>query len=206
MSDESDRTFISGIANPSKYGWPLRACNGNPPDPERIARASALLARKPFYIDDDGFECEIIAAAVHPDQKRIVFVESRAKEDQGFVDITIKIHFVVLGGQQTAVDIESYNPFSGCDVGLLDWIDDHVALLVYREKHDTFVYRIGDVWPPEFAKIDDRWQIKGDVLSFMAYKADTVKRLRIPSLKPMPDIPVAEAESLGQVPPDPYAS
>jgi hypothetical protein len=205
VTNESDRTFIAGNRNPWKYGWSLRACNGDAPDPALLSHAAALLGREPFFTDAAGFECEIIAAAVHPDERRIVYVESRAKERRGFVDITIKIHYVNSDGHDKAVDIESYNPFFGCDVGLIEWFSDQLALLVYQEKHSTFVYRIGDGWPPQFAKIDDRWQIKDDILSFMAYRADTVQRLRVPSLEPIPDVPVAEAESLGQVPPDPYA-
>ncbi len=149
MSDEEDRTFIAGNANPAKYGWSLRACNGDEPNPEEIARAARLLDREPFFTDEAGFECEIIAAAVHPDGKRLVYVESRAKEGKQFVDIAIKIHYVDVDGRNNAIDIESYNPFFGCDVGLIDWFNDQVTILVYREKHWTFVYRVGDKWPPE---------------------------------------------------------
>ena len=88
---------------------------------------------------------------------------------------------------------------------VVEWINDDVAFLIYREKHWTFVYRIGDQWPPQFEKIEDRWQINDDVLSYMEYKADVIKRLRIPSLEPMADLSIAEAESVGCLPPDPYA-
>ena len=74
-----------------------------------------------------------------------------------------------------------------------------------QQKHWTFVYRIGDMWPPQFEKIDERWSIKDDVLSFMAYKADVVQRLQIPSLEPLADVPVSEAEADGSLPPNPYA-
>ena len=205
MSDEMNRTFIGGHPNPSKFGWSLRACNSQNPDPEQIVLAASLLGRDPFFEDDTGFECEIIAAAVHPNGKRIVYVESRAKEGAQFVDIAIKIHYVDGDGHDRAVDIESYNPFFGCDVGLIEWFNDEVALLVYREKHWTFVYRIGDKWPPKFKKIEDRWQIKDTVLSYMEYKKDNVHRLSMPSLDTLLEISTTEADSLGQLPPDPYA-
>ncbi len=38
-----------------------------------------------------------------------------------------------------------------------------------------------------------------------AYNADVVHRLQIPSLEPLADIPVSEAEADGSLPPDPYA-
>ncbi|MCA9006518.1 MAG: hypothetical protein KDA70_14700 [Planctomycetaceae bacterium] len=88
-----------------------------------------------------------------------MYIESQAKQGKQFVEISIKIHFVNASGRDSVVDIESYNPFFGCDVGRLEWHDENVALLVYREKHWTFIYRIGDQWPPQYAKLADRWQI-----------------------------------------------
>src|SRR5262249_19139502 len=137
---------------------PLVACNGDQPNPEEISRAAAILSRDPFYTDHNGFDCEIIAATINADLRRFVYVESRAKKGPQFVNVTIKIHFVDSHGSDFAVDIESYNPFFGCDVRFIGWINNDVALLIYREKHHAFVYRVGDAWPPVFAKIDDRWQ------------------------------------------------
>ncbi len=185
----------------------LRASNGDAPDPEAIKQAASILGREPFCVDRRGYECDLIAAAVHSPTNRVVYVESRAKKRwwSSMVDIAIKIHYVDANGKSASVDIESYNPFFGCDVGLIEWINDDVALLVYSEKHWTFVYRIGDTWPPQFVKIEERWSIKDDVLSFMAYNADFVQRLQIPSLKPLASVPVCEAETDGSLPPDPYA-
>jgi hypothetical protein len=93
MTDETERTFIAGNPNPKRFGWSLRACNSQQLDVAQIAKASTLLGRDAFLVDESGYECEIIAAAVHPDEKRIVYVESRAKEIGDFVDIAIKIGF-----------------------------------------------------------------------------------------------------------------
>lgn len=206
MSD-SDRTFNGGNRNSYKYGMSLRASNGDARDPKTIERAASILGRDPFYVDRRGYECELIAAAVQSPSNRVVYVESRAKKRwwSSMVDITIKIHYVDANGKSASVDIESYNPFFGCDVGMIEWINDDVALLIYSEKHWTFVYRIGDTWPPHFAKIDERWSIKDDVLSFLAYNGDVVQRLQIPSLKPLGSVPISEAETDGSLPPDPYA-
>lgn len=206
MSD-SDQTFNGGSRKPHKYGISLRASNGDAPDPKTIESAASLLGRDPCYVDRYGYKCELIAAAVQSPSNRVVYVESRAKKPwwSSMVDITIKIHYVDANGKSTSVDIESYNPFFGCDVGMIEWINDNVALLIYTEKHWTFVYRIGDTWPPQFAKIDERWSIKDDVLSFMAYNADVVQRLQIPSLKPLGSVPISEADADGSLPPDPYA-
>lgn len=206
--NDSDRTFIRGNRNALKYGMSLRASNGDAPNPEAIEWAASILERETFFVDKRGYECELIAATVHSPTNRVVYVESRAKKRwwSSMVDITIKIHYVDANGKSASVDIQSYNPFFGCDVGMMEWINDDVALLIYSEKHWTFVYRIGDIWPPQFAKIDERWSIKDDVLSFVAYKAEIVQRLQIPSLKPLASIAVSEAEANGSLPPDPNAS
>lgn len=205
LSDQDDRTFMEERPSPDRFRWSVRTCNGNSPDCEQIASAAALLGREAYFKDDLGFECEILAAAVHSDAERLVYVESRAKEIGQFVDIHIKIHYVDPDGREQSVDIRSYNPYFGCDVGLIEWFDDRLALLIYREKHRTYVYRIGDSWPPEFRKIEDRWQIQDSILSFMGYNEATVRRMHVPSFEVLPEVSVAEAEALGQLPPDPYA-
>ncbi len=133
---DSDRTFSGGNRNPYRYGMSLRASNGDAPDPETIKRAASILERDPFYVDRRGYECELIAAAVQSPSNRMVYVESRAKKRwwSSMVDITIKIHYVDSNGKSASIDIESYNPFFGCDVGMIEWINDDVALLIYTEK------------------------------------------------------------------------
>jgi hypothetical protein len=203
---KSERAIPFRQPNPWKFGGiPLRYTSGTVPSPERIAQAASLLAREPTCVDSQGFECEILAATVHRDGRRIVYVESRAKERPQYVDITIKIHYVDSAGKASSVDIESYNPFFGCDVGFLEWFNDDVALLIYTEKHWTFAYRIGDRWPPAFVKIEERWQVRDNVLSYMSHKAEIVKRLQLPGFETLPDLPIADAEATGQLPPDPYA-
>lgn len=201
-----DRTFIGGNRNPHKFGLSLRESSGTGADPEMIPKTAKLLRREPFFVDSSGYENEIIAASVHPSGNRIVYVESRAKELAQSVDIAIKIHLTDSSGHNESVDIESYNPFFGCDVGLLEWFDDELALLIYTEKHWTFAYRLGDCWPPQFAKIEERWMILGATLYYMGYKAESVQRLDVPSLTLLTPLSLEDAESRGCVPPDPYAS
>lgn len=67
------------------------------------------------------------------------------------------------------MDIESYNPFFGCDVRFFERIGETVVL-IYREKHWTFACRFGDVWPPGFVRVDDYWLIHGSQLACLGYK------------------------------------
>lgn len=161
----SDRLFIAGNPNPDEFGQPLRSCAGDAPNPMSIVKAAELLGRSPYYVDASGYECEIIAAAIRP-SSAVAYVESRAK-GAGFnrdglagrqIDVSIKIHFDDLAGGHQAVDIESYNPFFGCDVRFLKWYG-RSALLIYCEKHWTFACEVGLVWPPTFFKIEERWAI-----------------------------------------------
>jgi hypothetical protein len=154
-------------------------------------------------VDADGYQCELIGAAAGPDGQ-LAFVESRAKDvganpygaNQRHIDITIRVHLVDSTGERRWADIESYNPFFGCDVRFFEWVGP-TAVLIYREKHSTFACRLGDVWPPRFVKIEDRWVINGDMLGFIGYKEKTVRRLRFPDLQPMEPISVAEAKRVG---------
>jgi hypothetical protein len=129
-------------------------------------------------------------------------VESRAKElSGGFVDVSIRIHLVAGPDRDDSVDIESYNPFFGCDVRLLEWID-RAAILIYREKHDTYACTFGDVWPPKFVQIEDRWIVKDGVLGCIGYMEKEVRRLSYPGLDDLEPISVEEAERVGLLPPD----
>jgi hypothetical protein len=201
------RTFIRGNRNPNTYGYSLRASCGDEPDPEVIAQAATLLGRESFFVDRRGYECEIIAAAIQPKLGHVAYVESRAKKKwwSSVVDIAIKIHLRDTDGTDRSIDIQSYNPFFGCDVRFFDWYDD-VSLLIYREKHDTYACRFGITeWPPRFVEIEDRWLIRESVLAYIGYKQEMVRRLRIPDLVGLEPLDMSEAEGLGLLPPDPYA-
>lgn len=195
--DDADRLFAQGRANPRRFGWPIRSSAGEPPNPERIGEAAHLLGRPVFFIEADGYECEIIGAATNTSGD-IAFVESRAK-DVGHIDVSIRIHLVEKSGGHRSADIESYNPFFGCDVRFFEWIG-RTAVLIYREKHWTFACRFGDIWPPQFVKIEDNWVINGNILGYVGYKEEVVRRLSFPELDVLEAIPAAEAARVGLLP------
>jgi hypothetical protein len=204
--EDADRLFARGRANPLKFGWPIRSSAGEPPDPERIADVARLLDRPVSFVDDDGYERELIGAAAGPDG-RIAFVESRAKDvgfnrygaNQRHIDISIRVHLVDPTAGRRSADIESYNPFFGCDVRFFEWVG-RTTVLIYREKHWTFACRLGDVWPPQFVKIEDDWVINNDTLGYIGYKEEAVRRLRFPELEPLQPMSVAEAKQVGLYP------
>lgn len=204
--DDAERLFAHGMANPMKFGRPIRSSAGESPDPKRIGEAAVLLGRPVFFVDSDGSECEIIGGATSSSGD-IAYVESRAK-DVGFnryganqrkIDISIRVHLVPKSGEQRSAEIESYNPFFGCDVRFFEWID-HTAVLIYREKHWTFACRFGEIWPPRFVKIEDKWVINDNILGFIGYKEEVVRRLSFPQLDVLEAIPAAQATLLGLLP------
>jgi len=204
--DDTSRLFIRGRAIVEKYGLPLRASAGKAPDDKPIEAAATQLGRPVFFIDEDGYECEIIAAVTNVTGD-IAYVESRAK-DVGFnrygahqrqIDISIRVHHRDRSGVDRAAEIESYNPFFGCDVRLFEWVGES-AVLIYREKHWTYACRFGDVWPPRFVKIEDRWIVNNGILAFIGYKKAMVGRLTFPMLDDLDPIPVAQAAEVGLLP------
>jgi hypothetical protein len=204
--DEADRLFAHGLANPMKYGLPIRSSAGEPPDPKRIQEAADLLGRPVFFVDTDGYECEIIGAATSSSDD-IAYVESRAR-DAGFhphganqreIDISIRVHLIAKSGEHRSADIESYNSFFGCDVRYFEWIH-RAAVLIYREKHWTFVCRFGDIWPPRFVKIEDDWVINDNVLAYIGCKEEEIRLLSFPQLDGLEAIPAVQAARLGLLP------
>ena len=199
--NQQERIFSNGRANPEKFGWPARSSAGSQPDSQRIEQTARLLGRPVFFVDGDGYECEIIGAAVGA-CREIAYVESRARKDpsRNFVDISIRVHLVEPDGSRRSADIESYNPFFGCDVRHFEWIG-RAVVLIYREKHWTFVCRFGDVWPPRFVKIEDDWVINGGMIGFIGYQENLVRRLSIPALDPHDPVSIEEATQIGLLPP-----
>lgn len=201
------RTFIRGNRNPISYGYSLRASCGHEPDQKAIVDASAVLGREQFFVDRKGYECELIAAAVNHELRQVAYVESRAKKKwwSSVVNVSIKLHLHDMNGTDRSTDIKSYNPFFGCDVRFFQWYG-LTCVLIYREKHDTYVCRFGaDEWPPSFIEIEDRWLIKGSVLAYSGYKEKIVHRMTIPELDRLNHISLSDAMEQGLHPPDPYA-
>jgi hypothetical protein len=197
--DDAEPLFRRGIPNPEKLGFfSLRSSAGDEPDQDRLDEAARVLGRKLCFTDDKGYECELIGAAISQSQ-RLAYVESRAKDNAGRIDISIRIHLVEADGRNQSVDIESYNPFFGCDIRFFEWIGDTVVL-IYREKHWTFACRFGDLWPPKFVKIEDDWILHNDQLAYLGYKEESVRRLSFPNLEELESLSKDAAASQGLLP------
>lgn len=193
--------YVGGFPNFDRLGFmPLRQSSAQEPYVGEIEKAAGSIRQPVKYVDADGYEREIIAAAVEVGCGKIVYVECRAKElEHGFVDIDFHIHFRDEVGNDQAWSIESYNPYFGCEVGYIKWFEQSVVL-IYREKHRTYVCKVAKNDRPVFKKIADDWIINGHILGYQDWQETSVNRLSLPSLDLLEPISEADARAQGILP------
>lgn len=170
---------------------------------DEINKAAAILGTPVKLIDAQGYEQEIIAAAVEGGNGKIAYVRCRAKEVwPQHVDIHFHVHLRRADGAERSWPIKSYNPYFGCDVGLMEWMDDTV-ILIYREKHDTYICKLAPKEAPVFKEIADDWVINHRVIGYWSWADSAVSRLSLPDLTPLAPITEEEARAQGILPPKP---
>lgn len=184
--------------HPRRFGLTLRQCSGDEPDLGAIANAAHALRRDPYITDPDGFDYDILAAAMHPDGSQLTYIEQQSKPGQRGVDVTIKIHHVAEDGKHRSEDIKSYNPFFGCHVRYFQWHGDSVVL-IYREKHHTYATTYGRNWPPCFRAIGDRWIVNGESLAHINDNGQ-IEQLAVPELAGVGWLSDSQAKEVGLYP------
>jgi len=181
-------------------GIPLRfASSGSEPDARRIEGASRVLGRPVKYVDADGWEQEIIAATAFNTAGELAYVSCASKDQGNFVAVSFEFRVRDADGREISSEIESYNPYFGCDVHFMEWRDSS-AVLVYREKHDTYAAACTSEGPARYIKIADYWVVNVDVLGYWRYKDTDVRRLHLPDLVEFSSVSESEAKSLGVCP------
>jgi uncharacterized protein (TIGR02996 family) len=112
------------------------------PDPKRIELVAQKLGRPVSYADHEGYERTITAAAVSGLHDSVAYVECRSQQRGAFLDINFYLRIRGSDGREMMQEVETYNPYFGCDVQFFDWFGDE-ALVIYREKRDTYICRFG---------------------------------------------------------------
>jgi uncharacterized protein (TIGR02996 family) len=166
--------------------WSCRSIS-SAPDPQRIERAAEWLGRQVAFVDTDGYDRAIVAAAVHFHQQPLAYVESRQQWHGRVLDIHFHLRIQDRKDRSAAWEIASYNPFFGCDVRFLEWIGETV-LLIYHEKRHTYICRFGIDFPAKFKIIEDRWVLDGSQLGHQGFQETSVRRLTIPGLEELPSL------------------
>jgi len=182
---------------------------GSDPDPRRAELAAGVLGRPARYVDAEGYERAIVAAATHGLTGALAYAERRSKRRRGYsrslrrwgyLDIHFHLRVRERSGREAAWEVQTYNPYFGCDVRFLEWYGD-VALVIYREKHSTYVCRFGLDSPAEFKAIEDDWVLDGRQLGYWGDQETSVRRLAIPGLEELPPLSADEAAEWGLLPP-----
>lgn len=168
MMDFDEYNFeedLSDLAKEKQLGFFHESAIYFKPDFGSAARmAGELFTGQKWFVDEDDYEWLITALAADEEKKRLAWVEWRFKEESG----EREYHNYYLEARQATGEfwrweIETYNPYFGCDVKFLGWLENAV-ILVYEDKHDTFVARLDENGVAR-AEISADWKIADGVLS-----------------------------------------
>lgn len=150
------------------------------------------------YIDADGYDQEIIAAAFGPSGE-IAYVSCAAKEQSEYVDVSFTFRLRDDSGREVSSQVASYNPYFGCDVFLLEWLGS-TAILIYQEKHETYIAECSMESSARYVPITDYWIVNNDRLGFWDYKDTEVRTLELPALNELSSMSEAQALDAGLCP------
>ena len=160
---DTERHYEGGLPNPETMGIdPNQASAFRWSDSGALDRVSEVLGRPTRCLDEDGFQREVIAAAVGAPGE-LAWVESRAKGTAEAMDVSFQL-FARRGGEQLLKwEVETYNPYFGCIPGHLSWWGERI-LFVYREKHRTVAASVPLTGEASLHLMDDEWEIEGNLL------------------------------------------
>jgi uncharacterized protein (TIGR02996 family) len=175
------------------------ATESDEPDPQRVALASQVLGCPVEYVDEEGYSREIIAAAMNHLTDTLAYVECRSQRRGSHLDINFYLRVRGGTGRQDSWEGESYNPYFGCYVKFLDWYGEAVVV-IYEEKHDTYICRFGLDCPATWRVITGNWVLDGRHLGYWRYQETSVRRLAIPCLTELPSLTASEASAWDLLP------
>lgn len=156
---------------------------------EQVAQ---VLGRPVKHVDEEGYQREITAGAIQGLTGELAYIECRSQWRGSFHDINFHLHVRNRQGRKSAWEVETYNPFFGCDVQFLGWYGD-VVLVIYEEKHDIYICRFGLDCPATYRTIEYPWVLDGHHLGHHGYRETQVRRLAIPSLEELPALSSEQA-------------
>jgi uncharacterized protein (TIGR02996 family) len=172
------------------------------PDHARVELAAAVLGRPTRYLDEEGFESVILAAATQPLTDALAYVECREwtgdilqAPGQWWKD-AYQLRIQDGSGRKAAWRLQWHGDGTyPCEVGFLEWYGN-VALMIYGEKHGIRVCRFGLDSPAEVKKIGRYgacWVVDGPHLGIRSYLETCVRRLAIPGLQELPPLSAEQA-------------
>lgn len=184
------KKYPGGIPDPDELGSiPLRHVGaGAGPETRDVADIAGHLGRAVTFIDEDGFENDIIAGAIADEGRKMAWVDSRCKDNGGAVDITFTLRARV--GDRPVIDweVDTYNPYFGCDVQHIGWWDETVVV-IYSEKHHTVLAALTEGQLPLVRFIGDQWELREDRVYCRSKVPGLLDVIEVPTLKPRAPLP-----------------
>lgn len=205
--------YPNGIPDPERVGFIQVNALGHGGDFEAaIATVCQRLKRELHFVDEKGYEQEVTAASVDQAHRRMAWVECHSKESKTahYVDVAFDLKVQVAERLVVDWEIETYNPYFGCQIELFVWTPEHLVV-IYHEKHDTFACSFA-VTPNEGERtpiglplarheIADEWMVKDDVVLYRSETVDKVARRQLPQLELLEEWSADYARSMGLLPP-----
>jgi hypothetical protein len=138
-------THVGGRPNPERLGF----VSGNVllhsaeiiDTPEPTLAIARRLGRAVSLVDADGYDDEIVAAAVDGAGNRFAWLQCRSKEIGHYVDVSFRLHVEIEGRRVIDWEPVTYNPYFGVLPLRFEWLAD-LLVFRYREKHNVYEARI----------------------------------------------------------------
>ena len=89
---------------------------------------------------------------------------------------------------ESRVEVPTYNPYFGCEVGRMLWMGDAVVTL-YREKHETIVWVVPLEGEPRLVTVTSSAVVHGTDLYFQGREPGILLGVSLPDLRPLVPIP-----------------
>lgn len=184
MSEDSQSNYPQGIPNTKKMscGIDLRLGQYLTDQTAAIDEVCRLLKRPRMYVDEWGYEREIVGGATADQNRRLAWVECRSKEvSENGVDVDFHLRATIDGTLVIDWKVETYNPYFGCHVQLMRWYSEHL-ILVYHEKHLTIVASISLEQEVRLFPIDVKWEAVGESILYKSEEPELFNAIGLPDL------------------------
>ena len=147
-----------------------------------VAMLHGLLNAEEPYTDDEGYEWQIIAHVIDEEHHRLAWVEWREQERGRITYDNYYLKARDSAGALLLWEVETYNPYFGCTVRFLQWVEDAV-IMIYQDKHDTYVASLKKDSEVKRIEISPKWSVEGNLLIYSTAAGEAIIKLQLPSLE-----------------------
>lgn len=162
------------------------------------------LNRSITYVDDDGYDVELVAGALQPSRNRIAWVDYYQRNTSaGWVDCNYYLRIKVEDQQVFEWTVKTYNPYFGVHTYYMNWHEDYLVY-VYAGKHKVYGITISEsqiLKLIELGSLGSQLRVDDDILSLVsvANYNGYLERYHIPLWEELPSISEEKARKLNIV-------